>query len=163
MLKERPRVSITPLDPLTIRRPCAVCSLSMRMPVAAPKLCEHCRKDLSATRRRVIDAVDAAERHAEQALECWEANIAHADPTTQGRYQRFRLAQADPGQASTVQRVVAQALAQKEHPNDVALATLIRGQLAYADATQQWMERRTWADRAWIEIEDADDLIEQEA
>lgn len=143
-----------------IRRPCAVCGLSTRMPVTGARLCDGCRADPSMTAARVAAQLAAAEQACADAWDRWHADVAHADEATRARYARFSAAQEELAQAATVARVTELARTQRERPADTALAVLIRGELAYQDAHQRWEERRAWAARARDELEDL--LNEQE-
>lgn len=80
---------------LTARIVCAVCEKPAQIPVlASGKLCDHCRRDLSATAAHVAETLRLAQARRNDAGETYEAEWAYADDTARDQLDRI-LAQRD--------------------------------------------------------------------
>lgn len=137
----------------TARIHCRVCDAKAEQPIdTAGLLCPLCREDLGRTSQHIRSVLAAAELSFINARDLHQANVAHADETTQARYQKVLDAlgathegTADP---ASVRRRYEAAKAKGD-----ALAVLLREKEAAEGVAEEYARLQKWAEVAMGEVE----------
>ena len=132
---------------------CRVCALTAKVTLGQPNLCHACTADLVITRQHVAQTLEASVAAFDRAAQTWLDTQAAADDATLARWHRaeqFILSgrETDPAFRATWE---------KERDAQTPLGELLRAYEAYTTAEQAAREIRTWAERALVEIEAAEE------
>lgn len=143
-----PRRTPTP----TARITCRVCDAKAEQPIdAAGLLCAHCRADLDATEEHIKGVLRAAQIRFINARDLHQANVAHADERTRGRYERVQeaLGAAHEGlvDAGSVRRRYEEAKARGD-----ALGVLLVERDKAEAAAEEYARLEAWAEKALEEV-----------
>src|SRR6187549_2178585 len=131
-----------PAAPLTARITCRVCDRKEDVPIpAAGLLCVHCRADLDATERHIRETLATTEQALHDTWASWDADLAHADPTDQERYQKVCAAKATGNGTDAFE-----ARYQRAWEKGDGLSALLRSAAQAETALKAMEHTQAWAD-----------------